>query len=154
TCFREAIRLDPKLAHAHNNLGIVLTERGDLAGAEACFREAIRLDPKLAHAHYNLGLVLSDRRDLAGAKACFREAIRLDPTPAGPHSSLAGLVAAGRDGLRDGKQAVEHAPRACELTGWKEPACIATLAAAHAEAGDFDKAVAFQKQALAFPAFE
>ena len=56
--------------------------------------------------------------------------------------------------MRDGKQAVVHATRACELTGWQYPMCISTLAAAHAEAGDFDRAVKFQKDALSFPAFE
>src|SRR5262249_21879307 len=69
-------------------------------------------------------------------------------------NSLAWLLAAGPDRVRDGKQAVEHAARACELTAWKDPGCIATLAAAHAEAGDFDRAVEFQRKALAFPAYE
>jgi hypothetical protein len=39
------------------------------------------------------------------------------------------------------------------LTAWKAPDPIATLAAAHAEAGDFDRAVEFQNKALAFPAY-
>jgi Flp pilus assembly protein TadD len=64
------------------------------------------------------------------------------------------LFAAGPDGLRDGKQAVEHAVRACELTQWKSPNNFDTLAAAYAEAGDFDKAVEFERKALSFPAFE
>src|SRR5262249_8988808 len=60
----------------------------------------------------------------------------------------------GREGGRDGRAAVGHAERARELTGWKEGNFIDPLAAASAEAGDFDTAVEHQKQALTFPAFE
>jgi hypothetical protein len=49
---------------------------------------------------------------------------------------------------------VKHATRACELTGWKTADWIDTLAAAYAEAGDFDKAVEFQRKALSFPDFQ
>lgn len=38
--------------------------------------------------------------------------------------------------------------RACELTKWKEPSEIDTLAAAYAESGDFDEAVKYQTQAI------
>jgi hypothetical protein len=67
---------------------------------------------------------------------------------------LAYLAAAGPDGVRDGKRAVEYAARACELSGRKDPDHIDTLAAAYGEAGDFDKAIEYQKEALSFPAFE
>jgi peptidoglycan/LPS O-acetylase OafA/YrhL len=43
--------------------------------------------------------------------------------------------------LRDGKTAVELANKACELTGYKKPFYIVTLAAAYAEAGRFDEAI-------------
>jgi hypothetical protein len=41
TCYRQAIALDPKLAAAHNNLGLVFQSRGRLDEAIVCYRQAI-----------------------------------------------------------------------------------------------------------------
>jgi tetratricopeptide (TPR) repeat protein len=157
---REAVRLYPRSAPAHYTLGRILHEyKRDLDAAAVHFREAAQLDPTNFRPHSSLGRIRQDKGDLHGAVAAFREAVRLQPTgypslhQAHQHA-LARLLATGPDGVRDGRQAVEHATRACELSGWKEPAAIATLAAAYAEAGDFDKAVEFQTKALAFPKYE
>jgi serine/threonine protein kinase/Flp pilus assembly protein TadD len=152
--YQEAIRLDPNYAPAHSGLGVALRGKKDWDGAIAEYREAVRLDPEDANTRNNLGAALRDKRDWDGAIAEYREAIRLDPTHDLAHSNLAWLLAAGPDRLRDGKQAVAHATRACELTEWKSPSCIASLGVACAEVGDFDKAVEYQKKALSFPEYE
>src|SRR5262249_59963477 len=50
---------------------------------------------------------------------------------------------------RDRKKAVESARKACELTDWKVPDCMDSLAAAYAETGEFTKAIEWQEKALA-----
>jgi len=59
------------------------------------------------------------------------------------------LATSGNSGLRDGAAAVFCAETAVAATNRKEPDCLATLAAAYAEAGQFEKAVSTQREAIA-----
>jgi hypothetical protein len=63
-------------------------------------------------------------------------------------NNLAWWLAAGSDpSYRDGPRAVELAQRACELTAFKQPVMIGTLAAAYAEAGRFSEAADMAERA-------
>ena len=53
---KKALQLDPNLAEAHQQLGVLAMEGGEIQAAIASLERAIQLDASLATAHYRLGL--------------------------------------------------------------------------------------------------
>lgn len=58
------------------------------------------------------------------------------------------LATTPQDDLRNGKRSIELATEAAELTEFKEPHILSTLAAAYAETGDFEKAIEWASKAV------
>src|SRR5207244_2050578 len=112
----------------------------------ADFNEAIRLAPDYGTAYLNRGLCHYQMGDYAAAIADYARTIELDSKDFEARNGWAWILATCPDEKhRDGSKAVELASKACELSGFDRWYCLGTLAAAHAEAGDFEEAVAFQK---------
>jgi tetratricopeptide (TPR) repeat protein len=177
--FQETVNLQPDseearvIEVARVNLGVALLNSGRTDEAASQFQEAIHRKPDNGNAHFNLGVAFSNQGRLDEAMSQYQEAIRINPNDADAKSNLARdselkkemnlamtdpaalnnlawrLAASPAAGLRNGTLAVKLAERACELTQYRVAVMVGTLAAAYAEAGRFDEAVATGQKACA-----
>jgi Flp pilus assembly protein TadD len=71
---REAIRVQPREASAHFNLGLLLAERQRPAEARDALRRALELDPRNAGAAYNLAVLVGEASPKEAATLAGRAA--------------------------------------------------------------------------------
>ncbi len=123
----------------------------EVRGGGGSLRRGAAAQSQVRRSHNNLGLVLFRQGKYEEAAARYAEALRLSPNDGEAYSNLAMMMAACPEAkYRDGKRAVESATRACELSAWKRSDFLGALAAAYAEAGDFDAAIDWQTRAIEF----
>lgn len=109
--FRQALRLSPDFADAHNQMGATLHAQGDFGTAIGCYNRAIALSPDYAEAYNNLGLAMQGLGRLGEAAEQFRIAIRHRTDFADAYSNLGNVL---RDmGMRD--EAIVHYNKAVQL---------------------------------------
>jgi tetratricopeptide (TPR) repeat protein len=100
--------------------------------------------------HIQIAIILAIKGEYPDAVRHYLEALRLKPDSPDVLNNLAWLLATCPDAhLRAGTQAVKQAERACELTHYTKTFYVGTLAAAYAEAGRFDDAIATAQKACA-----
>ena len=170
--FLAALAWRPDFAEAHSQIASLYTIERDLAQAEKHFRRAIELDPRSASAYFSLSRLDTNSGKFEAAIKNLREAIRNNadgtfkrskPNKSGDdrvalehfrrtlfvQRRVAWKMATSSDAReRDGKEALRWSERLVAETNRRDPYMLMTLAAALAEVGQFDKAVAAAGEAL------
>lgn len=103
--FRRAVALEPSLAEARNNLGVLLTEANDFEGAARELAEAARLQGDRPGVWLNLGNALRGARRDAEAEQAYQKALALRPSDPNPLFNLGVLYL---DGEFKGRPALER----------------------------------------------
>jgi tetratricopeptide (TPR) repeat protein len=144
--YRLSLALESKVP-AHFLLAQALQAQGKAEEALDQYAQVLRQQPD-AVVHAKMAELLAARGRSREAIAHYREAVRLQPGLWTVLNNLAWILATDRDPAnRDGLAAVQLAEQACVITGKREAGVVSTLAAAYAEAGRFDEAVATAEKA-------
>src|SRR5690242_5863445 len=106
-----AVTIDPRLAEAHNDCGVVLAAGGAPAEALSCFERAVKLKPGYAEARNNLARALRSVGRLDEAAVQFDRVLAAVPGSALVHFELAMVLELAADPAR----AEEHYRKAIAL---------------------------------------
>ena len=117
------------------------------------FGQVIKQDSEYWQAYSFRGDTLLAMKDYSKAIADFEKALELSPKDNKERSGILNnlswtLSTSLAPEVRNGKRALELGIEACELTEYKKPHILSTLAAAYAETGQFDKAIEWSEKAV------
>lgn len=142
TLFSYTLGLHPNTLQALNGLGSYYLNQGRIAEGKPLLEKVVQLEPTFGEAQGALADALDGEGHHAEAATHYEAALAKQPNNASLLNNLAWLRAACPDAAsRNGTEAIKLAVRACELTGYTKPLFIGTLAAAQAEAGNFQAAI-------------
>jgi tetratricopeptide (TPR) repeat protein len=111
TLFSRALAVTSNNYLAHNNLGVILSDKGQGKEAITHYQKALVINPDYASAHNNLGLELFSQGKFSEAISHFVEALRLEPNFMDAHNNLG--VALIR--MRKTEEAIYHFRQALRI---------------------------------------
>ena len=133
------------------DMAVAESEHGECEKAIASFREVLRLHPeRMWRLAELLAQRLTEKGETGLALKEWQAVLEKRPEDLAANNTVAWILAACPDArYRSGKGAVMFAEAAVQASGNGEAAVLDTLAAAYAEAGQFEKAVATAQRAAA-----
>jgi len=148
--YEEALAKNPKIYWLWIDLGNAQLKRKNTAEAVRAYEQAALLEPKLIEAHVNLSRLRLRSGDFAGEIAAAELAIVAKPGDAVALKQLAWLLATADDqAARDGNRALAILGKIPQDPKRIDIQYLEVLSAAHAEAGEYEQAVAAAERALA-----
>jgi protein O-mannosyl-transferase len=146
TLFRHMITTlgnDPYRADILWRLGEVLALQKRFPEATAAYEESIRVNPKDPNGYNGIGEALAEQGRWKEALPYFSRALDQQPGFLRSLNNIAwNLATAGDASVRNGAMALDLARALDERSGIRNAQFLETLAAAYAETGQFDRAVA------------
>jgi Ca-activated chloride channel family protein len=97
--YRQAVKIKPDYAEAHNNLGDAYLQLKQYKKAVEAYKQAIRYKPDLASAYGNMGAAYYKQGEHQRALEAYKEAVRIDPKFSAAYHNL-GVIYSER-GERD-----------------------------------------------------
>ena len=147
--YSDALQLFPQDAAALLARGYLQFQLKKHEEAIADFSRLIELTPGSAVAFNNRGFNYQQLKQFDKALADYQRAIELAPRYLLALQNRGWLLTiCENEGLRDPGKAIETAEVVCELTEYKEVGALVLLAAAHASAEEFEKAIGWQEKAI------
>ena len=150
--YTKAIQIDPNDSEAYNLRGFAYYRATDFTKAKADYNTALKIDPKNVAALVNRGDLYADFGQYDAAARDYQLAINTDPENDRAYVSASWMMATCTDAkFRNADLAMQAANKALELIGEGEHPerfrYLEVLAAAQANAGDFETAAKTQTQA-------
>ncbi|MCK4277049.1 MAG: tetratricopeptide repeat protein, partial [Phycisphaerae bacterium] len=147
--YRRAVEVNPDHVSAYINLGRILTRLGRHQEAIPNYRQAAGLQPDNADVLYALGITLEKLGKTAQAVEAYDRALRANPNLPHAMNKLAWILATCPDPtVRDGNRALALIEKLCTATRFRYAPHLDALAAAYAETGQFERAVATARLAI------
>ncbi|HEV3278857.1 MAG TPA: rhomboid family intramembrane serine protease [Terriglobia bacterium] len=148
--FQQALKLDPDSIQARFGLAVAYQANGNTAEAEKAFEALASLDPRAADVQEAVADLLAEQKLYARAVERYEAVLRLSPNSPIAHNNLAWLYATAEDPkFQNPAAALDHARKAVELSRWRAPEYIDTLAEALYANRQYAEAVKVQTRALA-----
>jgi len=147
--YQQLLKQKPDYTQAHHGLAHIYVNTGRLDLAVKHYMAILKISPGdfdvrlgLANALFNLG-------SMGKAFEEYKRILEVKPDDVMVLNRAAWIMATMEDaGEADSADAVKFAFRACELTGFRSPEQVDTLAAAYAAAKNFTKAVETAEKAI------